>query len=194
MKRIIVTALALVALLAASAAQAQVPRIWRIGIAGGPSLPMSDAKDALDNGYNLQGFVSFALPGVPVGLRASVDYQRYDMKNAAVGVEGTGSVLGGVANASWRIPLPVVTPYLTAGVGAYNTKAEVSSPTLDVSESSTNLGINGGAGAEVHLGGFTAFLEGRLVNIYTDQGWSSGLGSTRSFDTQLFPISVGIIF
>ncbi len=191
MKAKIVTIILLTGLVAANGAWAQVPKLWHIGVSGGTSLPMNDAKDVLKNGYNLQGFVSFALPGLPMHVRAALNYESFDFKQA-LGAAGTGSLLGGVANATYRFPLlGMITPYVTAGLGAYNTKSEVTSGPVTGSVSNVNFGINGGAGVELHLGSINAFAEGKLENIYTDKGWST---SAQNLNTQVIPITFGVMF
>src|SRR5262249_21605029 len=77
MKTKIVTIILLTGLVAANGAWAQVPKLWHIGVSGGASMPMNDAKDVLKNGYNLQGFVSFSLPGLPMNLRAALNYESF---------------------------------------------------------------------------------------------------------------------
>ena len=192
MKTRIVT-LTLFMSLAAGGAWAQVPKLWHVGVSGGTSLPLNDAKDVLKNGYNLQGFVTFALPGAPVGFRAALNYESFDFKQA-LGAAGTGSLLSGVANASYRFPLGVVTPYVTAGLGAYNTKSEITSGPITGSASNVNFGINGGAGVEFHFGMVRAFAEGKLENIYTDQGWSAAVGGAQNLTTQIVPVTFGVVF
>src|SRR5689334_13121040 len=49
-------------------------RIWHVGFAGGTSVPVGDAKDALKNGFHGQGFFSIDTPSLPVGLKASLNY------------------------------------------------------------------------------------------------------------------------
>lgn len=194
MKTRIITFTLLTSLVAAGGAWAQVPKLWQVGVSGGASLPMSDAKDVLNNGYNLQGFLSFGLPGLPIGFRAALNYESFDFKQAVVGAEGKGTVLGGVANAIYRFPMGMVTPYVTAGLGAYNTKAEVTAGPVTGSVSNMNFGINGGAGLEFHLGAITAFAEGKMENIYTDQGWSSTVSGGQAPSTRIVPLTFGVLF
>jgi hypothetical protein len=54
---------------------------------------------------------------------------------------------------------------------------------------STNLGIDGGAGLAFKLGPITGFAETRLQNVYTKE---KGLVDTKSI--QSFPVSFGIVF
>jgi hypothetical protein len=70
-----------------------------------------------------------------------------------------------------------VKPYLTAGVGLYNWEDDISG------SSSTNVGINGGAGLQFQLAGFSTYLETRLQNVFTE-------GEA----TRIVPVSFGMMF
>ena len=55
-----------------------------------------------------------------------------------------------------------VTPYLLGGLGAFNTKSS------DVANSSsTNFGVQAGAGLNFQLSGFSTFVEAKYVNVFT---------------------------
>src|SRR5437867_2849967 len=69
-----------------------------VGIGGGMSVPVSDASDAFKNGYNVQGFARLNVPKLPVMPRFDLDFSRFDLNDAQVGVPGTGQILAGLAN------------------------------------------------------------------------------------------------
>ncbi|HET7226195.1 MAG TPA: outer membrane beta-barrel protein [Candidatus Eisenbacteria bacterium] len=170
-------------------------RMFTFGIGGGVALPVSDAKDALKNGWNGLGYARVRLPGFPVSLGVNVSFQRFDMKDAAVSTgtgglatSGTSSMLGGLGDVKFDLMqgLPIH-PYITAGVGAYNLKTDVSGAEGETSK--THFGINGGAGIALHFGAIAGFIQGRVDNVYTDTG---GVIDTKSI--QVIPVTAGIEF
>ena len=183
-RRIVMCAVALSLALLHSAA---VARPVKIGFGGGMSVPVSDAKDAFKNGFHGQAMVKWEAPVLPLALRASVGYSQLDLKSLAPGVDGKGKILSGLANVSWGFPVGPVKPYIIAGVGAFNLKSEVGGTS---GPSETKFGIDGGAGVEFKLGGISAFVEGKVENIFTDQG----LASSQAFDTMIVPVTFGIFF
>lgn len=181
-------------LVCAAGASAQVPRIWHVGFAGGMSLPVSDAKDVLKNGFHGQGFFGIDLPKLPLGLRAALDYERFDLKGLSGTTSGTGSLLGGMANGLWHFPAGPVKPYLSAGLGGFNVKSEIDSAGTTTSASKIHFAVNAGAGLELKLGSISGFIEGRIQNIFTENGVKEGFSSASKIKTQVIPISVGLIF
>jgi hypothetical protein len=187
LQRLSLCAVVLSLALLPATAGAQIGRPFKIGFGGGVSVPVSDAKDALETGIHGQVMVMWTAPVLPLSLRGSVGYSRYDLKSLAPGVDGTGSVLSGLANVSWGFPVGPVKPYIIGGLGAFNMKgtvAGVSGP------SETKFGIDAGAGLEFKLGRFIGFVEGKVEDIFTEQG----LASSQSFDTMVVPVTFGIFF
>ena len=182
--RIVMCAVALSLALLQSAASA---RPVKIGFGGGMSVPVSDAKSAFKNGFHGQAMVKWEAPVLPLALRGSVGYSQMDLKSLTPGVDGKGKILSGLANVSYGFPVGPVKPYLIAGVGAFNIKTEVAGTT---SPSETKFGIDGGAGLEFKLGGISGFVEGKVENIFTDQGVNSALSSK----TLIVPVTFGIFF
>ncbi len=197
----VVIRLALVAVFAALAAPAHAQllgqRLWHIGVGGGVSVPAGDLKDATKNGVHGQGFLEYGLPHTPFSGRISLGYQKFNAKTdpAVTYPTGTGpgtaSILSGVANLSYGINLGLVQPYLTAGLGAFDMTA---SPDGASSSSKTHFGINGGAGVKMRLGQIQGFVEGRYENLYTDNGFSSGVANAKNFAAQIIPITFGVEF
>jgi opacity protein-like surface antigen len=163
----------------------------KIGFGGGTSVPVSDAKDAFKNGFHGQAMVMWNAPVLPLALRGSVGYTKLDLKSLAPGVEGNARILSGLANVSYGFPVGPVKPYLIAGVGAFNLKADVAGVSAP---SETKFGIDGGAGVQFSLGGIAAFVEAKVQNIFTDQGLSTAVGSPQEFKTLLVPVTFGIFF
>ena len=187
-RRIVMCAVALSLALLQSAAAA---RPVRIGFGGGMSVPVSDAKNAFENGFHGKAMVQWEAPVLPVALRGSVGYSQLDIKSAATSVANKAKILSGLANVSYGFPVGPVKPYIIAGVGAFSIKTEVAGTS---NPSETKFGIDGGAGLQFKLGGIAGFIEGKVENIFTDQGLSSAIGSTQEFKTQIIPVTFGIFF
>jgi outer membrane protein with beta-barrel domain len=179
-------ALSLALLQSASAA-----RPVKIGFGGGMSVPVSDAQNAFKNGFHGTAMVQWEAPVLPVALRGSVGYSQLDIKSAVTGASDKAKILSGLANVSYAFPVGPVKPYIIAGVGAFNIKTDVGGTS---SPSSTKFGIDGGAGMQFKLGGVAGFVEGKVENIFTDQGLSSAIGSTQEFKTLIIPVTFGILF
>ncbi len=183
-RRIVMCAVALSLALLHSAAAA---RPVKIGFGGGMSVPVSDAENAFKNGLHGKAMVKWEAPVLPLALRGSVGYSQLDLRGLTPGVDGKEKILSGLANVSYGFPVGPIKPYIIAGVGAFNIKTEVAGTT---SPSETKFGVDGGAGLEFKLGGISGFIEGKVENIFTDQGPAGG----QSFDTMIVPVTFGIFF
>lgn len=174
--------------MAASAQVGIAKRLVTVGVGGGMSVPVSNAGDAFNNGFNVQGFARLNVPKLPVMPRFDLNFSRLAFDEAQVGVPGTQQILSGLANLQLSVlPLGPVRPYVVAGLGAYNLKTETDGDT-PTSESKTHFGINGGAGVALHLGMVNGFVEGRVDNVYTESG---------AIDTnqiQFVPVTFGLTF
>src|SRR5262249_31693833 len=133
MKRMLPCGAALVAVvMLAPLAHAQVGTLSRMvhfGIGGGVSVPVSDASDAFKSGFHGKGWVSFQPPGLPFGLRGSLGHARMDLKNtlatsAGTAPQGTGTVISGLGDVTFGFPVGPIKPYILAGLGAFNMKAD----------------------------------------------------------------------
>jgi hypothetical protein len=199
-------ALAMVALVAQSApALGQVgggssePMV-RVGFGGGVTVPVSDAKDALKNGVNGAGFVLVNVLGAGLpALRFAFTYDRFDYKptvaNGAVGSTsttnpGSSQIFGGTGGIKIHLVPGPVSPFVMAGVGAFNVRDLVNATSgAQTTFSKTNFGVDGGGGIELKLGRLSAFAEGRIQNVFTQ---STGLIKRSSIQT--VPVTFGILF
>src|SRR5688572_3962055 len=178
-----VAALALSTALFASAAQAQTPVSF--GLGGGLTLPLGDFGDAAKMGFHGMGLVEFQPASLPVGIRLDGSYHRVgfsDLFEDVVG-EGNHQIIMGTLNGVYTFttaPESKFHPYIVAGVGMYNAKANVENADND---SETKFGINGGAGFNFGMGSASVFVEGRFHNIFTE-------GSSTNF----VPITLGVRF
>jgi opacity protein-like surface antigen len=204
MKTITVVALSLLCF--ALPATAQVSIGW--GIHG--EAAKVDVGGTLSNvyGWGYGGGVHLDVDMMMISLRFSGDYtsiapDQDKYRSALASLLGTTAnsyvvdggdlrFLSASANVKWKIlPLPIVSPYLTGGVGT----TRISKSDLTVKYQGTAIGgvpnvgtqtksaINLGAGVDLKLAGVALFIEGRYTWVLTD-GEKTGY----------IPISIGITF
>jgi opacity protein-like surface antigen len=179
MKRVVslFAAVAMAVVTGASAVEAQSP--VRFGLAGGLSLPTGEDKDFFENGFHGQVMLGFGMMALPVKLRADLSYHSFDGKDNTLAEGADARAIGGALNAIIGMGGIGVKPYLSGGLGLYNTKVEAFGE--DVTE--TDFGLNGGVGLEFSLTGLSTFLEVRYIHIFTEEE-----------ATQIIPITFGIMF
>lgn len=171
------------------------PHMLRIGVAGGVVVPTSDTRDALKQGVQAHAFALVNLvQGFP--LRFNLGYQKLNLKSAiAAGAqEGDTKILSGTAGTQIELMHGPLRPYLVAGVGGFNvtqTLEGANTGTLgsgSTSDSQFKFGIDGGAGVALQLGRISAFVEGKIQNIYTEAG------AIDAKSIKAVPVSFGILF
>lgn len=176
MKRIFVGSTALVIALALISSPAQAQRRASVGFAAGASIPVGDLGDGVSTGFHVLG--TLAVSGTassPLGFRVDGMYNSLSGKNSGPDVN-VWTVNG---NLVYAFPGGMTaTPYIIAGAGWYNSKADESG-----AESSSDLGINAGIGARFALSGFSTFAEVRFHNIFSDPN-----------SAQFIPLTFGILF
>jgi len=107
---------------------------------------------------------------------------------------GQSDILSGVGGLTMPLfGIGPIHPYVTAGVGAFNVKdsfdaTATAGPGATASTSKLRFGVDGGAGLTLKLGRLEAFAEGRVQNVYTDQG------AINPKNIQSIPLTFGIIF
>jgi opacity protein-like surface antigen len=168
-------------------------RILSFGVGGGVAVPVSDAKDALKNGWNGLAYARAQLPGMPFSFGVNVTFQQFDFKHTTVSTSGYGStpespntsMLAGVGDVKIDLMKGMIQPYLLAGIGVYNVKADDTGGTSSTSD--TNFGINGGAGIALRLSQLRLYVQGRVDNVYT-----SSTGAITAKSIQVVPVTVGL--
>lgn len=176
-------ALGLVAALAMPAAlSAQSDKAVGVGVSGGLSLPMGDLGDGSDAGFTVAGHIYLQPSSLKAfRLRGDVSYDKWGSKASS---DANTSALGFVANAVFDLGTSSgMKPYVLGGVGMFNTKYKYDGPGLSLDASSTDLGIQAGAGLTFQLSGFQTFAEAKFVNVFGD-------GSNMTW----VPITFGIRF
>ena len=126
------------------------------GAAFGVSLPTGQLSDGHGSGFHLAGFMEYSAPTELMGLRAELFYQRFEPRQGLAA--GASQAVGLIANAVYHIPGRAYHPYLIGGMGAYR-----------VTDESTRLGFNMGAGFEIPLTGISARFEARIHKVLTDR-------------------------
>lgn len=162
-----------------------------LSVGGGMTVPTSDASDAFDSGFNLRGMVEMTPPGFPVELRGTLGYDKMDMKFAdpmtQSGSAAFTQLLGGATVGMWMGP---VRPYVGLDLGAFFVKAQSELGGVETSDSNTSFGMDGALGMQARLGPVGAFVEARILNVFTDQGYNPAALNLEN--TQSIPVTFGV--
>lgn len=150
----------LLALALPHGAEAQIPGL-RAGFGGGPAFPIGSLADDAGTGIHLRGSLGLEVPLLPVGVRGDLLWQRFPHD-----VSGNFTGLAGLLNATWRLPFPIVQPYLVGGGGLmrYDEPDPLPGSGAQDSETGTDFTFSLGAGVQLRLLGFGAFVEGRYLD------------------------------
>jgi hypothetical protein len=174
-KMLAVAALALLAPVAIAQAQLS------FGVAAGASMPSGDLKTGVETGYHVMATAGIHPPLAPVGFRVDGMFNEFNEKSPST---DKGRILALTANAVFSMPGAIVlSPYLIGGAGMYKMSNSAAGST-----SSSDLGVNIGAGIKFGLAGFGAFGEVRFHHIMAEEI----LGVTPK--NRFIPISFGITF
>lgn len=149
----------------------------QLGVALGGAIPLGDFGSSVNTGYNVTGTVALRPVGMPVGFRLDGAYNSFGAKGGG----GTASIAALTGNVVLNLSADTqLAPYVIGGVGYYHEKGSI----LSLGSSSENhFGFNAGAGLNIPLTGFTAFIEARYNRI-------SETGASTSF----VPVTVGVMF
>lgn len=146
-----------------------------IGAAVGGAFPLSDFGNAFNTGFNVTGTVAVTPPLIPVGFRGDVVYNQFGSKGTS---SANAKIAGASANAVFGLPGVIVTPYVIGGIGYYHVSSSLTGTTA-----SNHFGFNAGAGLNVPLLVFKAFVEARYYRISESGG-----------STSFVPVTVGVMF
>ena len=128
------------------------------GISGGPSFPTTSG---LNSGYQVAGHLGFRSRTNPLGLRFDVLYGNWGLDRSS----GDLRTIAGTANLMYHLPSTsaAVKPYLSGGIGIYNTKYS------NFDSGNTNAGLNAGVGLDFPMSGIIPFAELRFHSVFTDR-------------------------
>jgi hypothetical protein len=125
------------------------------GVTAGIALPIGRLADDHAAGYLLGGLLEYGVSGQPYALRGELLYQRFALKSNHVGRDVNLTSLG--ATIVYRMQQSPTNTFLTGGIAIYNG-----------TDLGTRPGLNGGAGVEIPLTGFSATGEARLHLMLAD--------------------------
>jgi opacity protein-like surface antigen len=175
-----------------------------VAFGGGASVPVGNYKDVLKAGWNGQGSLIFNLPGIPIALRADLNYNKFTFENnvpfstdggggtVATTDDITQQILGGLANITIPFNMGPISPYVTAGLAGFNIKTKFGDAFPGAEdESDTKFAVNGGAGLSMRLMGVSAFIEAKINNVYTDKKLIS---NKELKELQFIPVTFGFVF
>src|SRR3954471_12822980 len=107
-------------------------------VAAGATVPMGDAADGMNMGYNVNAGIGFKPPVSPLGVRVEGMWSQLPFKGLLDG--NNARVLGGTVNATLSgMAMPM--GYFIGGLGLYNMGSDI-----DGASSTTKFGFNVGAG------------------------------------------------
>jgi opacity protein-like surface antigen len=174
MKRTILAA-SLVGLLLTLGSERLQAQSVSFGIGGGLTIPTGTFGDFAKTGWHGLGHIGYGLPS-GLGLRGDFLYgqNKFDVGS------GKFKLAGGLGNVLYEFQSPGgVKPYLIAGAGFFNAKADVTGGT-----SETKFAFGGGGGVKLKVGAdANFFVEGRYVSVQTS-------GDNLNF----IPLTAGISF
>jgi hypothetical protein len=156
-----------------------------VSVGGGAALPLGTLNTVTDAGAHGLAAVSIAPANLPVSIRIDGMYNHFGL-SSSVGIDGHFRVFHGTANAVYRFPAgetSTIRPYLIGGLGVYNYKFIADVPEHLQDEDHTDLGLNGGAGADFVVGALGVFAETRYHGVFS-----------KGNNVELLPITVGIRF
>jgi Outer membrane protein beta-barrel domain len=151
-------------------------------LGGGVTMPLGDFGDLAGTGFHGLAAVGFQPANLPVGFQVDGMFQRFGREDAPDDFDSNFQFIQGTANVVYTFVTAEEStfhPYLIGGVGVYNSKETGDDALSD--ESSTDFGLNAGAGFDFRAGNVGLFIEGRFHNVFGD-------GS----DANFIPISVGV--
>ena len=177
-------AFAFVAAATTSVAQAQVG----FNVGGGVSLPLGDFGDQADLGFHGLVGVTFQPENLPVGIRVDGMYHMWGGNEDTFGdLDVNARAIAGTANAVYTFQTSEMStfhPYLIGGIGLYNTALTGDDVPDAFDDSTTDFGVNAGAGFNFAAGeSINLFVEGRFHTVFTEEE-----------STNFVPITVGVRF
>ncbi len=185
MKKLVVTLLALAALLATSAL-AQVPdKPVNIYIGGGLSVPTGTFDDGWKVGFHGSGRVGYAV-APKVEIMGGIDYHSFPLDDkGTTGIEGgtfSAVLFGGDVKINLGVPAMSANPFLFGGLGIASisiSDIEISGFPILEGDSETDLFIEAGAGVKFNR----FFIQVKYVSVFTEGD-----------DVTSIPFTVGVKF
>ena len=162
---------------AAHAQHSTAAKPYRIGVAGGASLPTSDLSDGANTGWNVTGTIAVNPQLIPLGIRIDAAYNRFGFKSPLSGNIAFTSVTG---NAVYKFPSTGVSPYAIGGAGWCRASGSLGG---GASTADNHFCWNAGGGISMPLSGFDTFVEARYNQVQGNGG-----------SLKYIPITFGVMF
>lgn len=173
-----VAALSLGVVAFAAPLHAQMPMQFSLG--GSLGIPLGDFGDAFKMGFHGLAAVAFTPASLPVSFQVDGNFAQFKVDG---GGDGKARMLFATGDVVYKFNTAAesrLRPYLIGGLGLYNSKAIDGIDATD-DPSSTDFGVNAGAGFNVAAGAASLFVESRFHDVFTDVN-----------STQFIPLTVGI--
>jgi Outer membrane protein beta-barrel domain len=156
-------------------------------LGAGATVPLDTYGDFAKTGYHGLVGISFAPSSFPLGIQIDGMYDRLKLDNDPG--DRTSQIIQGTANLLYKFKTSEdasFRPYIIGGLGVYNFKLvsgnDVAGPGVgNVGNTSTDFGLNAGAGFDIKAGGIGLFVEGRFHDVFSDGP-----------NTKFIPITAGI--
>ncbi len=173
----------------------RLPGDWYFQLGGGATMPQQRLDDFFDTGFNVTGSLGWQPINSALGLRFDVAYDKLmgeEITAAGDDRFDDASVWSGLANATLNLPFGDRANgsgfYLIGGGGIhrFNDYADLNATGLGSGSgesTSTDWGVNGGAGLRFGWGRAALFAESRYFHVFTENERS-----------QFVPIIAGITF
>jgi hypothetical protein len=149
-------------------------------LGGGLGIPLGTYDELVKVGWQGTAGLAFLSNRVPFGIRVDGSFAQFSDERP---LDIKSQLIFGSANAVYRFsssPTTRLQPYVIGGIGVYNSKASGD----DAPEgSTTEAGVNLGAGFDIQAGGTGLFLEARWHNVFLE-------GNNLKF----LPITLGVRF
>lgn len=128
------------------------------GVTAGIALPVGRLASDHAAGFSLGGLVEYAVAGQPYALRGELIWQRYALKSGrTTGSDVNLTSLGATIVSKSLQPTTGANTFVLGGIAVYNG-----------TDLGTRPGVNGGAGIEIPLQGFSATGEARLHVMFSE--------------------------
>ena len=150
-------AIAMIAVSAPRAAQAQVDDQFSWGASAGAAIPANYLAKDHNTGVTIGGSMAIGGVGQSWGIRIDGMFNQFNAKSGTAA--GTARILGGSLNAVVPVIYTNDHVYLIGGLGGYGMQPGVTGQT-----NVTDFGLNGGIG--LFLPGLNGFIEARYHHFY----------------------------
>lgn len=172
-----------------------------IGLFGGAALPSGEYEDDFAAvGYDIGVRISIHPTGRPFGLHIDGEYLKNGTNTGVcTDADCSGRILAGFLNldVGLPIPLPLLRPYVTGGVGYAAVKLQATETSTPVSASDGGVAWSVGTGARVSfersVGDWAAFVEARYIQM-ADVDVALGPYRNVTGKVSMKPVTVGVTF